>query len=81
MRFGIYYLWKKKMSLKMSSAASLLGALTFTTLWANSTCDNDDIFLFFPEHRIWHFMQNFKESVNVVCNKFSWHFNLYRSLG
>ena len=32
--------------------------LTFTTLWANSSDDKMTIvFLFFPENRLWHFMQ------------------------
>ena len=32
--------------------------LTLTTLWANSADDKLVIvFLFFPENRIWHFMQ------------------------
>ena len=35
----------------------LLQALTFTTLWAFSADDRLIFFLFFPENRIWHFMQ------------------------
>ena len=39
--------------------------LTFTTLWANSADDKLVIFfLFFPENRIWHFMQ----IVSIVDN-------------
>ena len=38
--------------------SAVVGALTFTTLWAN-LADNKLVifFLFFPENRIWHFMQ------------------------
>ena len=31
--------------------------LTLTTLWANSADNKLMIFLFFPENRIWHFLQ------------------------
>ena len=42
----------------MSSATGLLSALIFTTLWANQA-DNklEKFFLFFPEHKISHFIQ------------------------
>ena len=35
----------------------MFGALTFTTLGANSADDKLIFFLFIPVNRIWHFMQ------------------------
>ena len=40
--------------------------LTFTTLWADSADDKLMIFfLFFPENRIWHFIQIFSKGDNL----------------
>ena len=45
---------------------------TFTTVWANSADDKLVIFcLFFPESRIWHFMQI------VLWRQFAWNVKFY----
>ena len=41
----------------MLSATILLSILTVTILWVKSADDKFIFFLFFPENRIWHFMQ------------------------
>ena len=61
----------------MQAMMAQINPLTFTTLWANSADNNLVIlFLFFPENRIWHFMQtvsigdNLHEISNpVFCQK------------
>ena len=49
--------------------------LTFTTLWANSADDDSMIFfLFFPENRIWHFMQivSIGDNLHEMSNPVFW---------
>ena len=51
-------------------------SLTFSILWANSAGDKlGKFFIFFPKHRIWHYMQivsngdNLHEMLNPVSGK------------
>ena len=49
--------------------------LTFTTLWAFSADDKLMIFfLFFPENRIWHFMQivSLGDNLHEMSNSVFW---------
>ena len=49
--------------------------LTFTTLWANSADDKLMIFfLFFPVHRIWHFLQivSKRDNLQEMSNPVFW---------
>ena len=48
---------KKKKMMKYNLQNTDKGKLVFTTLWANSADNKLIFFLFFPENRIWHFMQ------------------------
>ena len=45
---------------------SIHSLLTFTTFWANLADDKFIFFLFFPENRIWHFMQ--METICIKCH-------------
>ena len=38
-------------------AGRIFVPLTFTTFWANSADDKLEIAVYYPENRIWHFMQ------------------------
>ena len=49
--------------------------LTFTTLWAFSADDKMMLFfLFFPENRIWHFMQivSLGDNLHEMSNPIFW---------
>ena len=51
------------------------GWLTFTTLWAFSADDKMMLFfLFFPENRIWHFMQivSLGDNLHEMSNPVFW---------
>ena len=51
------------------------GSLTFTTLWAFSADDKMMLFfLFFPENRIWHFMQivSLGDNLHEMSNPVFW---------
>ena len=51
-----------------TSTQEVITPLTFTTLWAFSADDKMMLFfLFFPENRIWHFMQIV--SLETICMK------------
>ena len=52
-----------------------LSILTFTTLWAFSADDKMMLFfLFFPENRIWHFMQivSLGDNLHEMSNPVFW---------
>ena len=58
----------------MLSIAVVTGALTFTTLWAFSADGKLMIFLFFPENRIWNFMQ-IVDNLHEMSNPVFWEKN------
>ena len=58
------YLWAQ-----VTRSSNQSNCLTFTTLWANTANDKLMIFsLFFPENRIWQFMQNWLQWRQFVWN-------------
>ena len=73
--FKIYFFKKSKTKFKITSGAVWIGTLTFTTLWAFSADDKMMLFfLFFPENRIWHFMQivSLGDNLHEMSNPVFW---------
>ena len=63
------------MRIKASDRAPIKPDLTFTTLWAFSADDKMMLFfLFFPENRIWHFMQivSLGDNLHEMSNPVFW---------